>query len=198
LIAVLVLGTAGVLSMMNLGILFGAQDHLYSDVEKVPYREVGVVLGCPPKVPGGQPNRFFLSRITAAAALFRAGKVSRLLLSGTATPYYDEPKAMYEALVERGVPPGALLLDPEGHRTIESIHRAIHVFGFAQFTIISQAFHNSRAVFLAQHFEADVVAFNAPAITGVRAWRVFIREYFARVKVFADLLLTHRGPPDSP
>ena len=180
--------------MMNLAILFGASDHLYSSVEEIPYREVGVVLGCPPKVAGGQPNRFFLSRITAAAALFRAGKVSKLILSGTATPYYDEPKAMYEALVERGVPPGILSLDPEGHRTIESVHRAIHVFGLAQFTIISQAFHNSRAVFLAQHFEGDAVAFNAPAVTGMGAWRIFVREYFARVKVFADLLL-RREPP---
>jgi len=182
--------------MMNLAILFGASDHLYSNVEEIPYREVGVVLGCPPKVAGGQPNRFFLSRITAAAALFRAGKVSKLLLSGTATPYYDEPKAMHEALVERGVPPGVLLLDPEGHRTIESVHCAIHVFGLAQFTIISQAFHNSRAVFLAQHFGGDVVAFDAPAVTGLWAWRIFIREYFARVRVFVDLLLP-REPPKS-
>jgi SanA protein len=59
-----------------------AKGRTYSDPEKIPARQVGLVLGCSRLLAGGQRNGFFDYRIEAAARLMRAGKVRYLVVSG--------------------------------------------------------------------------------------------------------------------
>ena len=83
-----------------------------------------------------------------------------------------------------------ILLDKQGLRTCDSIIRAKDVYGYSEFTIISQKFHNERVIFLAGHNDIDAVGFNAKDASnrkGKSALRVKIRELFAKVKVFTDL-----------
>ena len=140
----------------NLAILFGASPETTHDIEKLRPTPVALVLGCPPTVASGRSNAFFESRMDAAATLYNSKKIERLLLSGSATAHYNEPEAMKKALIQRGVPEDALILDTEGNRTIESVQRAINHFQLDEFVIISQAFHTPRAVFLAIHYGANV------------------------------------------
>lgn len=60
-----------------------AWGRLYSDVDKIPHREVGLLLGTSPIGRNGNPNSFFLRRIDAAEALYKHGKIDRFILSGT-------------------------------------------------------------------------------------------------------------------
>ena len=157
---------------------------VYSDVDEIPHREVGLLLGTSPKGRRGGANMFYNYRIDAAVALYEAGKVDRIIISGAKTgPDYDEPQAMREALVARGVPDNILVLDGEGFHTIESIVRAKEVFGADSLTVISQEFHNRRSLYMAKHNGLDAIAYNA-ANTNVLRWRVimFLRERASRVK----------------
>jgi SanA protein len=100
---------------------------------------------------------------------------------------------MRDSLVARGVPAKDIFLDGKGFRTIESVVRTREVFGMGEFTIISQKFHNERAIYQAEHLGLDVrnlQAYNAKMPTSRRAFLTTIREYFARVKMFMDLLNT--------
>jgi hypothetical protein len=95
--------------------------------------------------------------------------------------------------VARGVPASAIILDGKGYRTINSIINANKVFGLKSFTIISQEFHNERAIYQAEHLGLDVKniqAYNAEMPKARRAFITSIREYFARVKLFIDLFST--------
>ena len=174
----------------QIAVTLAAKGRLYSDVDEIPHREVGLLLGTSPKGRTGRPNQFYCRRIDATVALFEAGKIDRLIISGARhDSLYDEPEAMKAELLLRGVPESVITLDGEGFRTINSVMRAQEVFGADSLTVISQQFHNERTLFLAKHLGVDAIAYNA-ANTSSRRWKVlmFGRECLARVKAVFEVI----------
>ena len=159
----------------------------FDDVGAIPHNRVGVVLGTSERGRGGGINQYFAQRMSAAATLYHSGKVDQLLLSGdNGRVDYNEPEDMRRALIRAGVDSADITLDHAGFRTFDSMVRAHSVFGQERFTVISQRFHNERAIHIAQRSGLDVIGFNAPDVSG--NWRTRIREKLARVKVFLDIL----------
>jgi len=173
-----------------------------ADPADLPYREVALVLGCSEILANGRGNLFFRYRIDAAAALWEAGKCRAFLVSGdNGRVGYDEPTAMRAALVDRGIPDARIHSDFAGFSTLDSIVRAKEVFGLSEVMIVSQRFHNERALFLANHIGLDAVACDARDVSAHRALRTRIRERFARIKTLADAYLLGTkpkfpGPPE--
>lgn len=167
---------------------WSAREACYSNIEDVPLRSVGLVLGCVKKV-GGHENEYFNTRVEAAEKLFRAGKVKYFIVTGdNSRDGYDEPTDLKAALVEKGVPADQIYCDYAGFRTLDSIVRAKKVFGQDDVVIISQKFHNERAVYLAKHNEmTDTVAFNARDPGTASIWKMHLREVFARFKAVLDV-----------
>jgi len=162
---------------------------VFDDADHIPHNRVGVVLGTSERGRGGGANAYFTHRMQATADLYRAGKVDHLLLSGdNSRPEYNEPIDMRRALIAAGVDSSAITLDYAGFRTFDSMVRAHEVFGQERFTVISQRFHNERAIYIAQRAGLDVVGYNATDVTGRSGWRTRLREKAARVKVFVDIL----------
>ena len=145
---------------------------------------------------GGGDNLYFVNRIDAAASLYKAGKLHYLLVSGdNRHRSYDEPAQMRHALLERGVPAAAIYCDYAGITTLDSVVRAGEVFGMHDdLIIISQGFHNQRALYLAAHHGMDAVAFNAPEVNAYRGTRTLVRERVARLRAWWDVHVTERGP----
>lgn len=168
---------------------------LYDKVNAIPTRDVGLLLGTSDKRKNGQRNPFFDHRINAAAALYKAGKVHHLLLSGdNRRKDYDEPALMKEALRKAGVPESAVTVDCAGFRTLDSVVRAKKVFGLQKLTIISQRFHDERALLIADHFGIDAIGYCAADVGFRRGVKTQIRETFARVKAVLDLYVFHTTP----
>ena len=162
---------------------------MYDDVAAIPYKRFGVLLGTNPKGRRGNPNPFYINRIEACAALYKAGKIERILVSGdNSHATYDEPTCIKKDLVMAGIPDSVIFLDYAGFRTYDSMVRAKEVFGLTSFTIISQPFHNERALYIATRKGLDVVAFNAPDVP-LRRWqiRMTAREWLARTKAVMDV-----------
>ena len=115
-----------------------------------------LVLGTSPHGKRGQ-NQWTLSyRMDAAAGLWHSGAADRFIVSGNRIDDdYDEPAAMRDELVARGVPAKVITLDPLGRRTWDSIRRARDVYGKRRLLIVSQREHLARAIFLARHFGID-------------------------------------------
>lgn len=163
---------------------------LYTDVNKVPYNKVGVVLGTSKYAVGGRVNLYYKYRIEAAAKLFLAEKINYILVSGdNGSKNYDEPTKMKADLVKYGIPEDRIVMDFAGFRTLDSVVRANEVFQLTDYTIISQQFHNERALYLANYFKHNTVGFNAKGVSYRYGFKVKIREYLARVKMTLDLIL---------
>ncbi|TFG74380.1 MAG: vancomycin high temperature exclusion protein [Flavobacteriales bacterium] len=178
-----------ILILCNYTIDRAAEGKTFSTIESVPKNRVGLVLGTSKRRTNGQPNPYYTNRINATIALFNAGKIDFVLVSGdNGTIYYNEPTTIKKDLVKGGIPENKIYLDYAGFRTLDSMVRAKEVFGLDQVTVISQKFHNQRAIYIAEKKGLHAIGFNATDIYGQSGLKVKLREYFARVKVFMDLV----------
>jgi SanA protein len=172
---------------------------LTSDPAQVPDTDVALVLGAAPIGPEGGPNRYFEYRLDAAAALWKAGTVKFLLVSGdNRRPDYDEPSAMRAGLIKRGVPADAIYRDFAGLRTWDSVVRAQSVFGQKRLVIVSQRFHLSRALFLASETGIDACGFEARDVASPYSIFTTLRRYPSALRAYWDVWFDtpprHGGP----
>lgn len=165
------------------------KEYLYNSVEAVPHNKVGLFLGTGKFLSNGEINLYYKYRIQAAALLYKSGKVDYILVSGdNSKKDYDEPTTIKTDLIALGIPAGKIYLDYAGFRTLDSVVRCKKIFGQQSITVISQQFHNERAVFLAKHNDIKAVGFNAKAVNKRYGMKTRIREKLARVKMMLDLL----------
>ena len=175
--------------LCNLIISSSAAGKTFNSLEALPKNRVGVVLGTSKKLIGGLPNPYYTFRIEATLELYQAQKIDFVLVSGdNGTRYYNEPNTIKKDLISKGIPAEKIFLDFAGFRTLDSMVRAKEVFGLNDVTVISQEFHNQRAIYLAEKKGLKAIGYNAKSISGRQGLKVRLREYLARVKVFIDLL----------
>ena len=161
----------------------------------IPKNRVALVLGTGKRTGRGNINLYFKYRMEAAAKLYHAGKVQHLLLSGdNHTKGYDEPTEMRDYLIGLGVPASAITLDYAGFRTLDSVVRARKILGQTELTVVSQRFHNERALFLCKQNGIEAVAFNAKDVP--RAYHRYgpVREALARTKAVLDVYVLGTDP----
>lgn len=194
--SLLSIGVLSILSLLLCDAIIDASSKgkTYDSIQKIPKNRVGILLGTAKKLSTGLPNIYYSNRITAAVALFNSKKIDFILVSGdNGSIYYNEPKAIKKDLIKAGIPENKIFLDYAGFRTLDSMMRAKYIFGLHSVTVISQKFHNDRAIYIAQKKGLKAIGFNAEDIPGAKGFKVHLREYFARVKVFIDLL-TNKQP----
>lgn len=191
-----------VLKVVFLGFLFGllamylsnrivtknASTKLYFSVINIPKKKVGLLLGTIKYLADGRINLYYQFRVDAAVKLFKENKIEFIIVSGdNGSIRYDEPTAFKEDLIKAGIPENKIFLDYAGFRTLDSVVRVKEIFGQEDIIVISQKFHNERAIYLAEHFNIKAVGFNAKNVQRL-VLKVQIREYLARVKMFLDIL----------
>ena len=194
-ICVVAIVSVALMLVCNQLVVNNAEGKVFSEIDSIKYNRVGLLLGTTPQARITKvKNYFFIYRLDAAEKLYRAGKIEKILISGDehSLDGVNEPECMRDSLVARGVPASAIILDGKGYRTINSIFNAYKVYGLKSFTIISQQFHNERAIYQAEHLGLDIEniqAYNAKMPKSRRAYLTSIREYFARVKMFMDIFI---------
>ena len=103
---------------------------------------------------------------------------------------YDEPTTMRRALQKLGVPAGKIFTDHAGFNTWATMVRAREVFEVQNALVVTQGFHMTRALYL-----ANSAGLNATGVTsdiqpyGRQQRMSEIRELPARVKAFGSATL---------
>lgn len=170
-----------------------AKSKIFTDITTIQHRQVGLLLGTSKTLASGTINLYFTYRVQGAAKLYHAKKINKILISGDhGYSNYNEPLDMQKALVELGVPKEDIILDYAGFRTLDSIYRAKKVFGQNKLTIISQEFHNQRAIYIANYLAMDVIAYNVDDVSKAYGYKTMYREKLARVKVVLDKILNKK------
>lgn len=189
----LLLGIAFV-AWANLAAVHAGQGRLFDRVEDIPAGRVALVFGTDDRFQGRE-NLYFRYRIDAAEALWKAGKVKLILVSGdNRSKDYNEPEKMRRALVDRGVPIDRIVCDYAGLRTLDSVVRAKEIFGLKDVIFISQRFHNERAAYLAQANGMEFTGLNAKDVEGRAGMRTKMREIAARVQMWLDVNVLKTRP----
>lgn len=176
-------------------IFSASKNRIFEHSADVPVRAPALVLGCSPTFMGG-PNGYFYNRMDTAAELWRAGKAAVFVVSGDNSSHaYNEPDWMKQALVERGVPDDRIVCDFAGLRTLDSVVRMKEVFGVSTMIIVSQEFHNERALAIAAHEGMEAWAVSAPDVPNRRSRiKSWFRERAARMWMMLDLWLWGSEP----
>jgi SanA protein len=164
-----------------------------ADPAKVPAVDVALVLGTAPIGPEGGPNRYFVYRLDAVAALWKQGKVKYIIVSGSG----EEPAAMRAGLIERGVPREAIYADPAGYRTWDSVLRARDVYGQKRLVIVSQRFHLDRALFIARHEGIAAVGLAARDVDTPYSIFTELRRYPSALRAYCDAWIDAKPRDDA-
>ncbi|WP_292011152.1 ElyC/SanA/YdcF family protein [Chryseobacterium sp.] len=155
----------------------------YTKISKIPPREVALVLGTSPRMRSGLSNPYFTKRMDATALLYHHGKIKKIIVSGEKSKGYNEPAAMKNYLVyQEGVPEEIIFEDPKGFNTYKSILRCKDVYKKDNVIIVSQGFHNLRALFFARNNNMNALGFDAQDVNKPESYyRNQFREVLARV-----------------
>ena len=192
-VAACVVAAFGFLAFAEWRVERAAQGKLTSLVSSVSLTDVAVVLGAA-KWFEGRPNLYYEARLNAAAALYRAGRVRAIIVSGdNSRASYSEPDDMKADLVRRGIPEARITCDYAGLRTLDSILRVRRIFGQQKVVLVSQRFHLERALYLASFSGLDAVGFVASDVTPRHWLQARARESLARGAAVLDVTLG-RGP----
>lgn len=179
----------------NVWIVKSTSDQVFSDYDSLTNQSVALILGTSHLLTTGEPNPFFNNRMETAATLYKLGKIEHFIVSGdNRTRYYNEPLEMKKALIKRGVPSDVITLDYAGLRTLDSIVRSKEIFGQEEITIVTQAFHCYRALFISNYYGISAVAYVAQDPVSSEIESVSWREYLARAKAVLDLYVLNTAP----
>lgn len=187
------LGAVFLLFSNGLILSYGAAD----TPDKVLPREYALLLGTSKFTYSGMVNPYYRYRIVAAAELYKAGKVKKIIASGdNSTKYYNEPAAMRADLVASGVPESDIIMDFAGLRTLDSVVRCRDKFGVSAPVIITQEYHAHRALFLAKKFGLEGAVAYAAKSPDTLTYRLRneLRESLARAKAVLDFYVLKTTP----
>jgi len=188
----LLLLVAGIIfiAWANYSIKKDSETFVSYSIADVPQTKTALLLGTGKNLSNGMPNAYFYNRIQATADLYKSGKIQYIIVSGdNGTKDYNEPEDMQMELIKNGVPQDRIILDHAGFRTLDSVVRAKEIFGQTNLIIVSQKFHNERAVFLAQQNGIKAFGYNAEDVNKYAGFKTNAREYFAKAKAYWDLIL---------
>ena len=187
----LLLMTAGMLILWESGLVvrlaakaavIASAGRVFNDPAQTAITEVAMIPGTSIR------GELLKHRVAGAAALFHAGKVKRLLLSGDGrSASYNEPRTMHLMLRTLGVPDAAVAEDPAGLTTYDSVQHALTMSGGAMITVVSQPAHCRRAILLARGMGADTQALTALG-GSTDASAMTYREEFAPLRALLDLV----------
>lgn len=164
------------------------------DVSAVPETQVALVFGAG-IYEDGRMSDMLKDRMDVAIALYEAGKVNKLLLSGdNSFETYDEPSAMMAYALEQGVPEADLQPDYGGRRTYDSCYRAKEIFQVDQAVLVTQNFHLPRAMFLCDQLGMETVGVSADLQPYIAARWMAIREVGATLQSGADIVWQAPSP----
>jgi SanA protein len=184
----------GVLLMIlaNVWVFALTNGRTFTLISKIPPRQTALVLGTSPKMKSGVSNPYFTSRMDAAALLYHHGKIKKIIVSGEKSRGYDEPSAMKNYLIyQEGVPENIITEDPNGFKTQTSINNCKNVYHETEVIIVSQGFHNLRALFYARNNNnMNALGFDAQDVLSNQSfYRNQSREFLARVSAVVYYIL---------
>jgi SanA protein len=165
-----------------------------TDVAAAPKRPVAIVFGAGIRADGGL-SPMLQDRMDTAIALYKAGKVRKLLVSGdNRFANYNEPGRMYDYAVSRGVPARDVARDYAGRRTYDTCYRAAAVFGVTDAVLVTQRFHLPRAIFTCRNLGVDSIGFSADRRAYLSNSYYRLRDAFATVRAWWDVKIARPEP----
>lgn len=187
-VCALLLFSQALFLLINVRVRRYAEPFILDDAGAVPRSYACIVLGA--AVYGKKRmSRVLLDRMNTALSLYRSGKVRKFIVTGDhGKVYYDEVNLMKDFLLKNGISKENIFLDHAGFNTYNSMVRAKKIFRVSDCVVVTQRFHLPRAIYIARKNGLTAVGLAADRRQYRYRRRYAVREYFAVVKAFFDVL----------
>ncbi|WP_417913724.1 SanA/YdcF family protein [Candidatus Electronema sp. JM] len=171
------------------------EKYTFNSVSELKPVHCAILLGTSKWLKGGKRNLYYQYRIVAAAELYNSGKCKKIIVSGdNGTMQYNEPMTMKRDLVKMGVKWDDVICDYAGFRTLDSIIRFKEIFGQKDGIVVSQKFHNTRAVYIGRSYGIELSGLNARDVNVYYGFKTKIREIFSKTMCLLDVHLFYTQP----
>lgn len=141
-------------------------------------------------LPDGTPSPILRDRLDVGAELYFDGVAPKIIVSGDNADFaYNEVAGMKAYLMEQGVPSGDVFCDHSGLNTYDSMWRARNVFGVERIVVVTQTYHEYRALYNAQGVGMQARGVSSDLHAYVNQKYYDFREVLARVKDFGQVLM---------
>lgn len=172
--------------VINAYVVVKSKNRIYSDVTKIPPVELVIVPGAS-VYRSGKLSPILLQRMRSAIQFLAVQKDAKLFLSGHAIPHgYNETGPMLEFARRNNIPSENIIIDEKGRSTYVTLLNCRRNYPYRRILVVSQEFHLSRAIYIAQG-----LGFEAYGLTAAESENVIpTREYFVRVKDFILLKIS--------
>ena len=162
---------------------------IYQDLNSLPDKDYGVLLGTSKYTKNGKINVFYKNRIDAAKDILINDKISRIIASGDNRNFrYNEPMKMQQDLVKSGISEDRVIIDPDGFRTLYSMLNIAKKYNIKEAIIVSQRFHLQRAIFIGKFLGLELIGYEAKNVSGMANIKIQVRERGARLKMIFDIV----------
>jgi len=162
---------------------------IYKDLNSLPNKDYGVLLGTSKYTKNGKINVFYKNRIDAAKDILINDKISRIIASGDNRNFrYNEPMKMQQDLVKSGISEDRVIIDPDGFRTLYSMLNIAKKYNIKEAIIVSQRFHLQRAIFIGKFLGLELIGYEAKNVSGMANIKIQVRERGARLKMIFDIV----------
>jgi SanA protein len=193
--AVAVLIAAAGMTAANLMISYGYAQYTFDNLSELHPTYCAILLGTSKWVKGGRRNLYYQYRIIAAVELYKSGLCKKIIVSGdNSTVHYNEPITMQRDLIKMGVKKEDVICDYAGFRTLDSIIRFKEIFGQTHGIVVSQKFHNTRAVYIGRKHGIELYGYNAQDVSLHSGLKTRVREFFSKVMSVLDVELLRTEP----
>lgn len=148
-----------------------------------------LVLGAGLK-PDGTPNHMLRDRLDKGIEMYREGAAPKILLSGdNGQVEYDEVNAMKDYVLKAGIPSEDIFMDHAGFSTYESMYRAKDIFLVKKAIVVTQKYHQYRALYMARGLGIESWGITAESRTYSGQLYRDAREILARDKDFLKMIV---------
>ena len=136
------------------------------------------------------PSPMLRDRLDVGIELYRQGVAPKILLSGdNGTVQHNELHAMLNYVLNEGIPEEDIFCDHAGFSTYDSMYRASSIFGVTKMVVVTQEYHEYRALYIARELGIDVLGVASDQEQYVGKTYRETREYLARIKDFFKVAL---------
>jgi len=172
--------------VVNLFVRIESAPFISDSIDEFPVNNVAILLGAS-VYQNGRLTTVLEDRTITVLDLYNKGVVSKILVSGDSrTENYNEVLPVRKFLLERGVLEDDIILDYAGLDTFDTMYRAKNIFNINSAIIITQRFHLYRAIYIARSL--GISAYGIPADKRVYYKKNYIREYFATIKAYYNIV----------
>lgn len=175
--------------IVNFYVVFTTKKQIVKSDELKNISDIDCILVLGAGVWGDRPSPMLEDRIKVGIELYNLGLANKILMSGDhANVDYDEVNIMKSYAIDNNIPSSDIFMDHAGFSTYDSIYRVKEIFKAKKIVIVTQEYHLSRALYIANKLGIESYGVKANLREyGGQTYRD-LREVLARNKDFIKVI----------